>query len=200
LFWCLVTYGKEKIMVKRIVSLKRMFVVLAVIGLLTAASAVVYATGNGTEQVNWRIAGPIFSSIQNNNSSAPGDYALLNLSAKGSPGQAEIMAVGTGGLVPVDEQCPGADLQVKFGNGGFVAVFPDQSMLFFKIDKSEGAQNANCVFFGAPNTGAFEYLITGGTGRYEGASGSVLVTTTSWGINSVLSAEIGEITGTIELP
>ena len=187
-------------MIKRIVSLKRILFVLAILVLMTAVSAAVYANGNGTEQVNWRIAGPIFSSIQNNNSRAPGDYALLNLSAKGSPGQAELMAVGTGGVVPVDDQCPGADLQVKFKNGGFVAVFPDQSMLFFKVDESEGAQNAKCVYFTAPNTGAFEYLITGGTGRYEGASGSVLVTTTSWGINSVLSAEIGEITGTIELP
>jgi hypothetical protein len=43
-------------------------------------------------------------------------------------------------------------------------------------------------------------FITGGAGKYEGASGSAIVTLSSWGVTSVLSAEIGEITGTIEMP
>ncbi len=179
---------------------KKMAIVLTAVALLAALSLVVYADNNGNEQINWSIAGPIFSDIQNIDSVDGGSYALLNLTAKGAPGSAEIMAVGTGGLVPVDEQCPGADLQVKFGNGGFVAVFSDQSMLFFTVDESEGVLNANCIHFGGPNTGAFAYNIVGGTGRYEGASGSVLVETMSWGINSVLSAENGTITGVVELP
>jgi len=179
---------------------KKIAIVLTAVVLLAALSLVVYADNDGNEQINWNIAGPIFSDIQNIDSVDGGSYALLSLSAKGAPGSAEIMAVGTGGLVPVDEQCPGADLQVKFGNGGFVAVFADQSMLYFTVDESEGAPNANCIHFVGSNTGEFAYNIVGGTGRYEGASGSVLVETESWGINSVLSAEEGTITGVIELP
>lgn len=185
-------------MSKRTVFLKRAMVLLVAVVLLATISVAVSATGNGSEQINWKIAGPIFSKIEN--SSTEGDYALLNLNAKGSPGTAEIVAVGTGYLVPVDEQCPDANLQVKFVNGSFVAMFPDQSMLFFVIDESPDAPNANCVYFTAPNTGAFQYTIVGGTGRYEHASGSVLVETTSWGITSAMSAEIGTITGVVELP
>ncbi|MEJ2487509.1 MAG: hypothetical protein P8Y68_17435 [Anaerolineales bacterium] len=180
--------------------IKRILIVMTAIALLAALSLVVYADNNGNVQINWTIAGPIFSDIQNIDAVDGGSYALLSLSAKGAPGAAEIMAVGTGGLVPVDEQCPGADLQVKFGNGGFVATFEDQSMLFFVVDESEEARNANCIHFVGPNEGAFEYNVVGGSGRFEGATGSVLVETISWGINSVLSAEEGTITGVVELP
>lgn len=180
--------------------IKRILIVLTAVALLAALSLVVYADNNGNEQVNWTIAGPIFSDIQNIDPEDGGSYTLLNLTAKGSPGKADLMAVGTGDVVALDDQCPGANLQVKFKNGGFVATFEDQSMLFFVVDESEGARNALCIHFGAPNEGAFEYNVVGGTGRFEGANGSVLVETISWGINSVLSAEEGTITGVIELP
>jgi len=180
---------------------KKVAVTLAVILLLAVVTLVVYANGDRSMQVNWKIAGPIMNDIQITDAEAPGDYSLLNLSAKGAPGNATIMAVGTGEKQDeVDEQCPGANVQVKFENGGFVAVFEDQSMLYFTIDESEEAQNALCITFGSDTVGAFEYNITGGAGRFDGATGHVLVTTTSWGITPVLSAEKGNIVGTIELP
>jgi hypothetical protein len=61
---------------------------------LAAISAVAYANGNGTEQVNWHIAGSILSDIQLNDTEVPGNYSLLTLSAKGSPGTAQLQAVG----------------------------------------------------------------------------------------------------------
>lgn len=187
----------EKMMYKRIARFKKVFVVLIALSLLAAITAVVYANGNNTEQVNWTIAGPIFGKIVNN--SSDGDYSLLVLTAKGSPGTAEITAVGTAQLVDGDEQCPGAAKQLKFVNGSFVAVFPDQSMLYFQVDESGETPNALC--FGAEyNEGKFTYNIVGGEGRYEGASGSILVSTKSWAINSAMSVETGEITGVIELP
>lgn len=178
-------------MVNRVVMIKKTLVILAVVLLLSVISIAAYANNNGTEQVKWSIAGPIFRDS---------DYALLNLTAKGSPGPAQITASGAASQVDVDDQCTGAFLQLKFVDGSFVAVFPDQSMLFFVIDVSEGARNANCYYAGKPSEGTFEYNIVGGTGRYEGASGHVLVTTIAWKLTSVMSAETGSITGVIEQP
>jgi hypothetical protein len=125
---------------------------------------------------------------------------MLNLSATGSPGAARIEAVGTSQPMGFTGLCPeGTALQLKF-DGGFVATFSDQSMLFFAIDDSEDAKNALCITPPGPNTGVWDYHVTGGTGRFEGATGHVTVRATAWGISPALSAEAGTIEGTIELP
>lgn len=200
-------------MFKRIAILKRTAVVLAVVLLLAAISMAVYANGNGTERVNWQIAGPVYNGIQIIDSRLvdAGRYVLISLSAKGSPGTAQIQVSGTVEWAPFDEQCPPHEpeepddpftiVQLKFIDGAFVAVFPDQSMLFFEADESEGAANALCVMSSGNNNGALDYFIVGGTGRYKDASGKVTVTYESYGVgaNSVLSAETGEIKGVIEL-
>jgi len=43
--------------------------------------------------------------------------------------------------------------------------------------------------------GVFDYVITGGAGRFEGATGHVTVN-----VSPALCAEVGEIVGTIDLP
>lgn len=203
-------------MFKRIAILKRTAVVLVVVLLLAAISMAVYANanGNGTEQVNWQIAGPVYNGIQIIDSRLvdAGRYVLISLSAKGSPGTAQIQVSGTVEWAPFDEQCPPHEpeepddsfttVQLKFIDGAFVALFPDQSMLFFEADESEGAANALCVMSSGNNNGALDYFIVGGAGRYENASGKVTVTYESYGVgtNSVLSAETGRVTGVIELP
>lgn len=197
-------------MFKRIVMVKRTTIILGVIVLLSVISMAAYANSNGTEQVDWDIAGPVYNGFQIGDS---GQYVLISLSAKGSPGTAQIQVAGTVEWAPFDEQCPPPDdpddpddvftrVQLKFIDGAFTAVFPDQSMLFFEADESEGASNALCVMSSGINQGALDYFIVGGMGRYEGASGKVTVTYQSYKIggNSVLSAETGEITGVIELP
>ena len=201
-------------MFKRLFVFKRTVIVLVAILLLAAVTVAVYATGNGSEQVNWQIAGPVYNGIQIIDSRLvdAGRYVLISLSAKGSPGTAQIQVSGTVEVVPFDDQCPPHEpeepdgeftiVQLKFIDGAFVALFPDQSMLFFEADEGEGAANALCVMSSGNNQGALDYFIVGGTGRYKNASGEVTVTYKSYGVgeNSVLSAENGEIKGVIELP
>ena len=187
---------------------KKISILLVLVLLLAALTAVVYANSGGGEQINWRIAGPIFNNIEVTSGSTTQNFTMLSLSAKGAPGTAQVQVVGTGIPNPggITELCPDitpeTGLQIKFTDGGFVALFPDQSMLFFVVDESDGAKNALCITFDptVATTGTFDYVITGGAGKYKGASGNATITLTSWGITSVLSAEVGEVTGTIELP
>ena len=44
------------------------------------------------------------------------------------------------------------------------------------------------------------YVITGGAGRFEGATGSATVNVISWSVTSELSAETGAIVGTFQVP
>jgi len=179
-------------------------VVLAAV--LATAGVVVYAKPQQRGvPVNWQIAGSVFNNIQVvlSPGSDPVSYALLSLSATGSPGAARIEAVGTAQPLPDDTGlCPdGTVLQLKF-DGGFVATFSDQSMLLFEINRSAGARNVLCIVPPGPNEGIWDYVVTGGTGRFEGASGHVTVRAKAWGVSPAvpLAAEAGTIEGTIELP
>jgi hypothetical protein len=110
-----------------------------------------------------------------------------------------------GAPVPVDfpaDICPdGTDLDLNAVKVGFVATLCDLSMLFFVIDDHPDAKNALCVDFQGPNSGVFDYIVSGGAGRFEGATGRFTVSVNaSWDVSEPLSAEVGEIVGTIELP
>ena len=183
---------------------RRWAIVLIFVAVLATLGVVGYAKPeHKSVPVNWKIAGSIFNGIQVTTDPMTGQtapFGLLSLSAKGSPGAARIEAVGTSVPVAVSDLCPdGTDLQLEFA-GGFVATFSDLSMLFFVIDDASDAENALCVDYQGPATGVFDYLVTGGTDRFEGATGSVTVRVTSWSVGPALSAESGEIVGAIELP
>ena len=188
---------------------KKLLVVVVILTVVLAAAGIAVSADDGDDhngksrRVNWRIAGPIFSGVQAMNPAKGeiGSFSLITLRAKGAPGRAQIEYVGTAYPVGLSDLCPdGTDLQLKVEDAGFVATFSDLSMLFFAIDKAEGAKNALCIDFQGPGTGVFDYVITGGTGRFENATGSATVLLTSWGISPALSAESGTIVGTIELP
>jgi hypothetical protein len=183
---------------------KRLIVAVVLAAILATAGVVVYAKPRQKSvPVNWRIAGSVFNGIQvvPGPGAPPASFGLLSLTAKGAPGEARIEAVGTSQVVAISDPCPAdtTDLQVEF-SGGFVATFPDLSMLFFAIDYESDGKNALCIDFQGPNTGVFDYSVTGGTGRFEGATGSATVSVTAWDVSSGLAAEGGEIVGTIELP
>jgi hypothetical protein len=185
---------------------KKLLIAAVVLAAVLAALGIVAYAKPQQESVpvNWKIAGSVFNGIQvvPSPGSPAASFGLLSLSAKGSPGAARIEAVGTAAPVfpPSDDLCPGAAMQLKF-EGGFVATFSDLSMLFFAIDDADDAKNALCVYPDAPNRGTWDYNVTGGTGRFEGATGHVTVRVTAWGVvPPVLAAESGDIVGTIELP
>ena len=186
--------------------LKKAVILLVLVVLLISVTGFVYnASSDGNQPINWRIAGSVFSGIEvvtNPQTGQTASFTMLNLSAKRAPGKARVEVVGTSVPVAPTDECPqGVDLQLKF-DGGFVATFDDLSMLFFKVDESAGALNAFCVFFNPaiPATAEFDYVITGGAGRFAGASGNATVSLTAWDVSPALSAEVGEIVGTIELP
>jgi hypothetical protein len=174
-----------------------MVVAIAAVGIATVAGA-----ENNSVAINQKIAGSIFNGIEVTVNGVTQNRALLNLDAKGAPGAARLEVIG--GAIPAAppwDLCPDDTtfFALTFVDGGFVETFNDQSMLFYALDESPGADNALCI--GAyPTTGIFDYIITGGTGRFEGATGNATVQVTSWPVSEGLSAEAGTLTGTVQLP
>ncbi len=184
---------------KAVVTFSILTLALAVIGFTAYASQ----TGNGVV-INQKIAGSVFNWIEVTVNPGTENRALLNLYATGAPGAANIEVVG--GAVPATEPsglCPveTTDFELMFVDGGFVETFSDQSLLFYLLDEqTPGAKNALCVDFQGPNLGFFDYLIVGGSGRFEGATGSATVEIAAWDVTQQLGAEVGTIQGTVQLP
>ena len=190
-------------MSRKLLLISLIFVIVVVAVSITVVS--VSGSGGGDVTINQRIAGSIFSWIEVTDPATfeTKNYTMLNLIAKGSPGKAQIEVVGT--TVPAAAPsglCPASTgLELVFAEGGIVETFNDHSMLFYVIDGSENAANALCVNFqGGPNTAIFDYVITGGAGRFEGATGSARVEVTAWSVTSTLSGETGTISGVVDLP
>ncbi len=186
---------------------KRTILVAIIVVVILAGIGVTAFAGQGsnTVEINQSIAGSIFQGIEVTTDPVnvvTQNRTLLNLYAKGAPGAANIEVVG--GSIPVFEGsdlCPdGTDLVFRFVDGGLVETFNDHSLLFYVIDPSPDADNALCVDFEGPATGIFDYIITGGAGRFLGASGSAKVEITSWFVTNELTAEQGTLTGQIQLP
>jgi len=181
---------------------------IAMLLVMSGHTSLVYAGDNGIE-VNWQIAGTIVQSIEVTPIFAPpGPHSLINLSAKGSPGAAKITLLSMTSYVPPTgwvfdcsqlQEYP--DGPAYFIKNDFVAIFPDQSLLFSSVD-SGGAGSHLC--FGETGTDfKVEMIVTGGTGRFEGAWGNLTGEGTGYIIHSLsdlsLVAENGTITGTIYL-
>jgi hypothetical protein len=156
-------------------------------------------------EINQDIAGSIFAGIEVTTDPINGvtqNRTMLNLYAKGAPGAANLEVVG--GAIPAASSsglCPtGTDLEFTFVDTGIVETFNDHSLLFYVIDESPDAKNALCVDFEGPAVGFFDYVITGGAGRFQGATGNATVEVTSWFVTNELTAEIGTIRGTVQLP
>lgn len=141
-----------------------------------------------SKRINWRVAGPIV------------DSRLILLKAKGAPGRADLTILGDGidfaGIKETPE-CTDKIIPYLIDGVEFVAVFADLSMLFARHTFGEAyicKNNGQSNFY-------FDMEIIGGTGRFDGASGSFIAKGDSYGdlyFVGELSAENGKFTGLIE--
>jgi hypothetical protein len=197
---------------------KKLFILslsIAVLFLLSVSISSVNA-GNKSMEVNWKIAGTIVQLIDVESPifGPLGPHSLINLSAQGSPGPAKIT------LLSVSEPCASPPFPCEsgydipgacFSKNDMVAIFPDQSLLFASIDSVGGVLCLNIPDV-LPEDGTYfkvQMNVTGGTGRFEGASSGVLTgeghgyfienptgNPSDYGLTLV--GENGTITGTIE--
>jgi hypothetical protein len=166
--------------------------------------------GGKKNKINWRIAGMIVQYIKIFNPQTGDDeglHSLINLLAQGSPGPAKITLLSRTSTTAPPTPFPCLEGYgdpdtgpIYFDKNEFVALFPDQSLLFASVDPDQGGR----LCFGSTGTYFIvKMIITGGTGRFEGASGSF--TGTGYGYpnqtaDGTLVGEHGNLTGKIYLP
>ena len=172
-------------------------------------AAVILALGSGLPltsvadqvvDVNMRFAGSFATNILHVDPStgAVVDSSLINVQAKGTLGSAEIRGFGGRSTVPPVflTNCLGSDgefLSFDILENPLVFTFKDLSLLFAK-----GGSGVVCIDLQNPGITTFEIEIEimGGRGRFEGATGVVVIKGEGEAVSSDGSF-IGE-TGTIE--
>ncbi len=133
--------------------------------------------------------------------------ALIHVQAKGSPGKAVIRGYGSagGGAISFPTVCLGLSgpmgsiLRVSAAEDPLVFTFQDLSLLF-----ADG-NGEICVDLTSPTGNAefrFDITFIGGRGRFEGATGTAVITGEAEPVSADQSflAETGTIVGTIVLP
>ena len=129
---------------------------------------------------------------------------LIHVQAKGKPGQAVIRGYGAGAAAdPVmTDNClgsTGAFLSIIAGEDPLIFTFQDLSLLF-----ADGSGEI-CIDLTSPTGNAefrFDITFTGGRGRFEGATGTAVITGEAVPVSADGSflAETGTIVGTIIVP
>jgi len=178
------------------------------------------SSGDAIAQVNsldvdWQIAGTIVQQIAISDpadGTLIGPHSLINLSAQEDPvgdlGPADITllsqiaAPGTTGTTLTCE--PGYFPIGEFEQNDFIALFPDQDFLFASIDTAAGGGGILCLDEVTFGTTYFivKMIITGGKGRFDGATGNFTgegYSYLSFSSAGTLVGENGTLTGTIHL-
>jgi len=130
---------------------------------------------------------------------------LIHVQAKGKPGQAVIRGYGAGaGTVsdPFSGEClgsPGVFVRVTATEDPLIFTFRDLSLLF-----ADGSGEI-CVDLTSPTFNSvfrFDITFTGGRGKYEGATGTAVITGEAQPVSAdgTFLAETGTIVGTIIVP
>jgi hypothetical protein len=200
---------------RRIVMWKKLLILSLCISVLFVFSAPISSVNAGgkwkrSKKINWQIAGTIVQFIDIYSPPAVtyvGPHSMINLSAQGSPGPAQITLLSMSGIThPTGKtfSCPNdyPNGPLYFVKNDFVAIFPDHSLLFASLDINE----VNHLCFGSTGSDFGVVMnITGGTGRFEGASGEFTATGNGYFINplgttpsdNTLVGENGIVTGEI---
>jgi len=174
--------------------IKRFLIVFVVVAALLATSIPALSGPDGSTPINWKVSGTLaqvwFAPDPMGSAQQPG--FLINIVAKGAPGNAQIIVVGWAKNEPPlpSDDCNG-DLKVEFDKDDLIATFPDQSMFFAKLN-----EGWLCI---GPDPAEFHLDIVGGTGRFEGATGNLTGTFQGirFGDSGALLAETGTIVGEI---
>ena len=153
----------------------------------------------GDIKANWKMAGTLISGVELADlSGATTTASLLHLKAIGNPGAADLIVLAQtsnprfGGCVaPVG---PGLLLDFDFDDN--VTTFNDLSQIFMVLDRG-----TVCVDLATGRSESeIDLVITGGTGRFEGASGSLFVLSTVVPVSGSLSRVTTTSEGTIHTP
>ena len=170
--------------------------------LIFSASFTSVAAGDKTIKINWKIAGTIVQLIEVTSPMtgfSEGLHSLITLDAQGAPGPAKITLLGRSAFTGnTDFSCPEGFVQIAyFDKNDFVALFPDQSLLFASIN-----QDTDGIFCAGADSNYFKVKmdVMGGTGRFEGASGEFIGEGYGYSFTPTvtLAGENGKITGKIK--
>ncbi len=175
---------------------KNISVGIAGIFLFVAAGLPQTAVADEVVEMDLRFAGAFISN------SLPS--TLIHVQAKGEPGKAVIRGYGAGTAADPDpvvtDNClgsTGAFLSIIAGEDPLVFTFKDLSLLF-----ADGSGEI-CVDLTTFNSVfRFDITFTGGRGKYEGATGTAVITGEAHPVSADGSflAETGTIVGTIIVP
>lgn len=167
------------------------------------AVAIAVVTGPamaGDTKVKWKMAGTLIPGIEVEDQSAGGTriVSLLHLKANGSPGAADLIVLAQTSnpqfgacVAPV-----GLGLLLDFDIDDVVATFNDLSQVNLVL-----VAGTVCVdLVTGISEAEIELEITGGTGRFEGASGSVFLLSTVVPVSGSLSTVATTAEGTIHTP
>ncbi len=176
---------------------RRVKAAVVVTAVLTLAIGGIAARA-GSTPIDWKAAGTIANvqlAIPPFFEPVPG--FLIHAAVAGAPGAAEFTVVTVPGS-PSD-QC-GDNFGQSVLQNDMVITFPDQSMIFAKLNPAAG-KGAWICFTGPDTVAAVANMtITGGTGRFEGAEGNFVgkFVGRQVGASGALAAETGTIEGSIE--
>ena len=182
---------------------KRVLLISIILILIMAVGVSAISAQEKTQPINWKLTGAIMSLSDSEGVSLG---SIFDVYLKGAPGAAQARGLGFSGP-PVDKEklpegntctnIPGPD-GVLFLEAQMTVHFEDGSMLF-----ANAAQGGYVCF--VPSFAYVPYDFAGGTGRFEGATGSVLFEIDAFRFNgdgkrALVTGETGTGTGEIELP
>ena len=154
----------------------------------------------GTIEVNWRLAGTVISSVE---VTEPGTFVskpnvLIDVQAVGSPGKVAIRALGSGADFPSGVCLEGQGLVFDLVRNDLIATFSDLSLLAAALDNGSFCVN----LFTGEVQGVIDLVVTGGTQRFEGATGNLTIDFVIRPVSpsASLALETGEVVGTIQVP
>ena len=122
--------------------------------------------------------------------------SVVSFRLKGSPGIATSQAFGEFTAFAPGNDCPAGAVQSDLVQQSFIETFSDLSMIFFVTTAGHNCFNPSTLEIGGDLAG----IITGGTGRFEGATGSWTVEFEAFLASPSVTAFVGTIKGIVEVP